>query len=273
MSGWTVRAGVKCPMAPRLPRRTLRQPEAQNDRSSGSPTRAVEQRVASVTQFISSRLTLADNDDEHSDEEDDRGGIMAAQSQLAAEVLVSEQPGSSSDEAEPPPHVVLDEHKRPYNSPLVSGKRPREQETDFPRRVARSKLAATTSPSLAAPRLTNILIVDDNTLELKLQKRLCEKLGFSVNTARNGTEALSMLKERRYQLVVCDGHMPASGDEMLRQFRQWEAVNRGNCMPFIGMSSDESYHDQFISSGAQGFLNKPVDMEKIRTVYTQYVTC
>jgi signal transduction histidine kinase/CheY-like chemotaxis protein len=62
-------------------------------------------------------------------------------------------------------------------------------------------------PALPVPRLP-VLVVDDNPVNLRVARGLVERLGYAVETATNGREALEKVKTGEYLLVLMDCHMP-----------------------------------------------------------------
>src|SRR2546430_16474784 len=69
-------------------------------------------------------------------------------------------------------------------------------------------------------RCGSLLVVDDNELNRDaLSRRLANK-GYAVAVAASGPEALAMIDERPFDLVLLDVEMPGvSGIEVLRQGR------------------------------------------------------
>jgi len=60
-----------------------------------------------------------------------------------------------------------------------------------------------------------ILVVDDEPAILAFLKKLLGSEGYDVATAGSGREALEMIKEQRYNLIICDIKMPGlSGAEL-----------------------------------------------------------
>lgn len=70
---------------------------------------------------------------------------------------------------------------------------------------------------------SNVLIVDDSLVTLKLTRLTLEKDGHTVDKAANGQIALEMLKQRLYDVVLIDLNMPVmDGFETIRLFREYE---------------------------------------------------
>jgi len=66
-----------------------------------------------------------------------------------------------------------------------------------------------------------ILVVDDEIYILSSTKEIVESLGYKVTTALDGNKALSLLKKRKFDLVLLDVLMPGmTGIEVLEKIRK-----------------------------------------------------
>lgn len=80
-------------------------------------------------------------------------------------------------------------------------------------------MAKATAPSLAAG--ARILLVDDNPHGLVARKAVLMGLGYQVETALNGEEALKLLNAGSFQLVVTDYKMPKlDGLQLIEHIRK-----------------------------------------------------
>ena len=115
------------------------------------------------------------------------------------------------------------------------------------------------------PALVTILLIDDEDMVLKAQKRLIEKMGYKVLIARNGREGLRVFAENKdkISLVMLDMIMPVmGGEETFYKLREIDPE-----IPIL-LSSGYSKADKaerLLSAGADGFLQKPFDMSELRT--------
>lgn len=67
----------------------------------------------------------------------------------------------------------------------------------------------------------SLLIVDDEATTRDIVTAICRKLGLGkVDTAKDGTEALAMMRARTYAIVISDWNMsPMTGFDLLRTVR------------------------------------------------------
>lgn len=99
-----------------------------------------------------------------------------------------------------------------------------------------------------------ILMIDDEPDILQVVGILLRTEGFDVSVANSGQEALSMLMEKSYDLVVSDYLMPyMDGVTLLKHVRA-----RKDYTPFIFFSgnADESHELQMVGLGAYQLLPK-----------------
>ena len=74
------------------------------------------------------------------------------------------------------------------------------------------------------PVHNSILIVDDDPDQLKMLERIIQKAGYQVMTSSSPTEALGMIAEKQFSVIVSDYKMPEmNGFEFLQALRGLEA--------------------------------------------------
>ncbi|APE30081.1 hypothetical protein BOX17_03395 [Halomonas aestuarii] len=116
-----------------------------------------------------------------------------------------------------------------------------------------------TPPSL--PGTFRVLIVDDGPVNLTLARQVLERQGFQVATATSGEQALSLLEDDAFDLVLMDIFMPGmDGVETSRQWREREATmvprRRSILVALTANASDEDRF-RFRQAGMDDFLAKP----------------
>lgn len=106
-----------------------------------------------------------------------------------------------------------------------------------------------------------VLVVDDDPNLTELLVDTLEVIGYEACPALSPLEALRMLSESEFNLVITDISMPGmSGIELLQRIKE-----REQDMPVMlitGVGSDELKQEAF-ESGADGFLSKPFRIGKI----------
>lgn len=109
-----------------------------------------------------------------------------------------------------------------------------------------------------------ILVVDDDPLMVHLLRKIVTRFGHQVTSARNGREAMKIMHNEAYRMVICDWEMPEmDGLELCRQIRQ------RNLGPYVYVilltvhNGAQSIIDG-LNAGADEFVTKPFDPEELR---------
>ena len=107
-----------------------------------------------------------------------------------------------------------------------------------------------------------VLLVDDEERVLSALRRGLRRESVTVETARNGREALEWLAENPVDLVISDQKMPGmSGVELLKTIRErWPATRR---ILLSGWSS-EIPKAAIDAAGLDGLVSKPWDDRELR---------
>jgi two-component system, chemotaxis family, chemotaxis protein CheY len=118
-----------------------------------------------------------------------------------------------------------------------------------------------------------ILIVDDEVAAVTLVKQLASRIGFeNIDDAHDGEAALSLLRQRRYQLVISDWRMqPMTGLQLLRAIRQDEDLRHTRFL-LMTASSDHGLPLAAKNGGADGYLLKPFTPQQLRAKVTDVLS-
>ena len=113
-----------------------------------------------------------------------------------------------------------------------------------------------------------ILLVEDNELNREITVEILNEYGFLVNTAENGAEAVEKVKNAKpgnYDLVLMDVQMPVmNGYEATKQIRALEDPAQAG-ITILAMTANAFDEDRkkALECGMDGFLSKPIDIEKL----------
>lgn len=103
-----------------------------------------------------------------------------------------------------------------------------------------------------------VLLVDDEPLILKILSIKLKACGYKVVTAGTGASALEMLAAAEPDIMLLDVVMPGmSGLEVLARLR------RTSDLPVIVSSANVANHTSAMQAGANAFMPKPFDLEKL----------
>lgn len=118
---------------------------------------------------------------------------------------------------------------------------------------------------MAVDRNMNVLIVDDFPPMLLILKNLLKKLDLkNIDVAQNGQEALAMLRQKTYGLVLSDWNMePVDGLELLREVRKDDVLK---ATPFILVSSEDQTENIAAAddAGVSAYIIKPFTAETLK---------
>jgi two-component system sensor histidine kinase/response regulator len=142
----------------------------------------------------------------------------------------------------------------------------------FTARLARGSLENTdtvASPSLSANALeqllaerysgARVLLAEDNAINREVVMSLMADLGFSIDYAEDGAEALALAEHNAYDLILMDMQMPVmDGIEATIAIR---ALPAGNRVPIIALTANAFDEDRrrCLAAGMNDHIAKPVE--------------
>ena len=115
-------------------------------------------------------------------------------------------------------------------------------------------------------REIEILLVDDQELNRDVLAHRLKKNGYKITCVANGFEALELLGNTRFDLVLLDVMMPdISGIEVLKKIRSTEKYNE---MPVVMVTAKDDMNtiNECMQAGANDYILKPLNTQlfKIR---------
>ena len=123
-------------------------------------------------------------------------------------------------------------------------------------------------PVKTAPS-ARILLVEDNATNRKLASILLGKLGYAVDIAVNGREALDKIEAHAYAGVLMDCEMPElDGYAATRALRLRERSRPGSPhLPVIALTANlvGGTEQKCLDAGMDLYLTKPIKLEELRT--------
>jgi PAS domain S-box-containing protein len=130
--------------------------------------------------------------------------------------------------------------------------------------VAEPAGVAEESDDRLAERLPlRILVVEDNAVNQQLALLMLEKIGYRVDVAGNGVEALDALERQPYDVVLMDVEMPEmDGLEATRQIhRRWSAA-RPHIIA-VTANALQGERELCLQAGMDDYITKPIRMGEL----------
>ena len=120
-----------------------------------------------------------------------------------------------------------------------------------------------------------ILLVEDNAINQRVASAMLNKLGFTIDIAANGIEAIDALRQTAYSLVIMDLQMPLMGGlEATREIRKMESgILISSDIPIIAMTANATQQDKknCLNAGMNDFISKPVTMPTLKELLNKWV--
>jgi CheY-like chemotaxis protein len=119
-----------------------------------------------------------------------------------------------------------------------------------------------------------ILLVEDDEANQVAFSRLLSKSSHQVEIAENGREALKLLEEKDYDIVLMDCRMPLmDGYEATAAIRDQSSKVRNHAIPIIALTANAFREDQTkcLNAGMDDYLSKPIDLAMLLEMIEKWV--
>jgi len=111
-----------------------------------------------------------------------------------------------------------------------------------------------------------VLVVDDEVPILKMLNLQFSRMGFTVDIATNGNDAINKIDHNFYNMILTDIKMSeTSGDQIL----QYVKSKKGNTLPVVGMSGTPWLLE---NENFDAVLEKPFTIDEMAKVFDKILT-
>ena len=114
----------------------------------------------------------------------------------------------------------------------------------------------------ALPGELSILLAEDNLINQKVAQSIFKNIGYEIDIAKNGKEAVEMMEKGKYDVVFMDLLMPEmDGYQATIRIRK-----SGHTLPIIAMSADEDdiTRKAAFEAGMVDYVRKPARVETVK---------
>jgi CheY-like chemotaxis protein len=116
-----------------------------------------------------------------------------------------------------------------------------------------------------------VLIVDDDPGIVILVSTMVKRLNCTVLSAHSGMEALSVYEQSAPDIILLDLAMPGmNGLEVFREIRRREEAGTRQTPILFLTAHVQTYYASRIDVEPDGYLAKPVTVDKLRTALTPF---
>lgn len=118
---------------------------------------------------------------------------------------------------------------------------------------------------------TRMLLVEDNLMNQEVALELLENVGAEVTIANNGQEALEILKNETYDVVLMDLQMPVmDGYQATRAIRRQPKFKK---LPVIAMTANAMSGDRekCLEAGMDDHIAKPINVKQMYATLAKWV--
>ncbi|HHX17949.1 MAG TPA: response regulator, partial [Clostridium sp.] len=117
-------------------------------------------------------------------------------------------------------------------------------------------------------RKLKVLIVEDDEVNQMVLSKAIKGEGHLVSTANNGVEALNLIKEKKFDLILMDIQMPEmDGIETTKRIREMENGTYEH-VPIIAITAHalKGDREKFLLSGMDSYIAKPIKFEELFSI-------
>jgi CheY-like chemotaxis protein len=119
-----------------------------------------------------------------------------------------------------------------------------------------------------------LLLIEDNAVNLMMATFMLEKYACHITPAENGVQAVELIKQGGFDLVLMDCQMPEmDGYEATKVVRQLEKETAGAHIPIVALTANAMKGDdeKCFAAGMDDYITKPIEPEKLENILRKWL--
>ncbi len=118
-----------------------------------------------------------------------------------------------------------------------------------------------------------VLVVDDNSMNIKVFTGLVKKTKIKVDSAESGDEGLALMKENKYDIIFLDHMMPnKDGIETLKELKEDEGnINMDTPVLCLTANAISGAREEYMAAGFTDYLTKPIKPKELEDTLMKYL--
>ncbi len=118
---------------------------------------------------------------------------------------------------------------------------------------------------------SRLLLVEDNKLNQQIAEEILTMVGFTVDIADHGEQAISMLESRTYDLVLMDMQMPVMDGLTATKLIRQNPIHHD--LPIIAMTANvmQSDRNQCLDAGMNDYIAKPIEPDQLFAMLIKWI--
>lgn len=120
-------------------------------------------------------------------------------------------------------------------------------------------------------QVPRILVVEDDAGNRMILRKQLEKIGVITEGVQNGLDAVQAAINEPWDMIIMDCQMPVmDGIEATREIRSKAPANLDTPIIAVTANASESFRIQCLEAGMDDYCTKPLRMEKLKRLITNY---
>jgi len=123
----------------------------------------------------------------------------------------------------------------------------------------------------ASQTVLHALVIDDQPISRRVLELMLEKLGYTVRLCESGRQGVEAVRHGQFAVIFIDVNMPGTnGFATTRMIREIQSNTMRSTIVLTSAEYVNVDQDRSISAGADSFMEKPVQLDSLRSLVNTF---